>query len=179
MADPASMAMVSMGASAGGSILNAFGAAQSGKAKAQMYQYQAGIAKFNEAVALQNRDYASAQGEEEAVNTGLAGRFREGRVRADIAASGVDVNSGSAAAVQASQKEITQRDVATVRNKAARVALGYATEAEQDSMQSSLYSMSASNVRAAIPLNVASSLVSGASSVSSKWLQASQAGIFA
>lgn len=171
--------MISMGASAGGGILNAFGAAQSGRAQAQQLQYQAGIAQFNKMIALQNRDYASAQGEEEAVNTGLAGRYREGRVRADIAASGVDVNSGSAAAVQASQKEITQRDVATVRNKAARVALGYATEAEQDQLQSSLYSMASRNVQAAIPLNVASSLVSGASSVSSRWMQASQAGIFA
>ena len=175
----APVAIGGMIASGAGGILNAFGAASSGRAQAQMYQYQSGIAQFNKMVALQNRDYASAQGEEEAVNTGLAGRFRQGRVRADLAASGVDVNSGSASAVQASQKEITDRDVATVRNKAARVALGYATEAEQDSMQSSLYSMSAKNVREAIPLNVASSLVSGASSVSSKWMQASQAGIFA
>lgn len=175
MANPITIA--SMGLSAAGGIMGAFGKAQEGKAQAQQLQYQAGIAQYNKQVALQNRDYASAQGEEEAVNTGLSGRYREGKIRAGIGASGIDVNSGSAAAVQASQREITQRDMATVRNKAARVAMGYATEAEQAELQSNLYKMGASNVQAATPLNVASSLISGASSVASKWMQAKAAGM--
>ena len=178
MADPTTIAMGSMGASGAGAILKAFGSAMSGKAEAQMYQYQSGIAQFNAAVAKQNRDYASAQGEEEAVDTGLANRFVQGKVRAGLSASGVDVNSGSAKDVQISEAEIGARDVATVRNKAARVALGYATQEEQDLMQSSLYNMAAESTRAAIPLNVASNLIGGASSVSSKWLQGSSAGMF-
>lgn len=104
--------------------------------------------------------------------------MKVGAERAGFGAAGVDIGSGSAKEVLTSQATLNARDLALVRNKAARVAYGYATEAEQDEMQSTLYRMGATNVRAAIPLNVASSLISGATSVSSKYVQAQQSGLF-
>ena len=67
--------------------------------------------------------------------------------------------------------------MATVRNRAARVAYGYATEAEKQDIQSTMYEKAAQNVREAIPLNVASSLISGASSVADKWSKAKTSGM--
>src|SRR5260221_12728485 len=179
MGDPVSMmAAGSLGAKGAGAVLSAYGAASSGYSQAAQLNYQAGVAEFNKKIALQNEDYASAQGEEQAVDTGLKNRFVQGAVRTNLAASGVDVNAGSAKDVQTSQAEIGARDVATVRNRAARFAYGFATEAEQDDMQSALYKMGASSVNRAIPLNVASSLLSREISVSSSYLEGKSSGLF-
>jgi hypothetical protein len=58
----------------------------------------------------------------------LATRQNIGASRAAQAASGVDVSSGSAADVQASEAGIGALDALTVRNNAAREAWGYKVE---------------------------------------------------
>lgn len=178
MADPVSIASIGLGASGGGSILGAFGAAMSGNSQANMYNYQAGIAQLQSKIALQNRDYELSTGETQAEQYGLRSRFQMGKIRSAQGASGIDVGGPSSSAVRAGQQMVSDLDLATIRNNTARKAYGYETESAVDQAQSQLYGMASSNVKAAIPLNVASSLLGGASSVSSKWLQANQTGIF-
>lgn len=175
---PSQIAGAGLGASVGGTILSAFGAAQSGKAQSSMLQYQAGIAQLQKQVALQNRDYALGAGEQEALSYGLRARNRMGAITAGQGASGIDVGGASSVAVRKGQQTITDLDTATIRNNAARRAYGYETEAAVDEAQSGLYSRAASNVRKATGVNVAASLLSGAGSVSSKWLQGQTAGIW-
>jgi len=177
MADPVSLTGISMAAQAGGGILGAFGAAQSGKAQQSQLLYQAGIAQLRQKIALQNRDYELQTGETEAEQYGFKSRFEAGRIRAAQGASGIDVGGGSAVAVRAGQRMISDFDMATIRNNAARRAYGYESEAATDEAQAGLYTTAASDVGRATKFNIASSLISGAAGVSSKWLQASQYGI--
>ena len=85
---PASIGALGLGASAGGSILSAFGASQTGKAQQQMLQYQAGISQLQKQIALQNRDYALGVGEQEALSYGLRARDTMGKIKAAQGASG-------------------------------------------------------------------------------------------
>jgi len=178
MASPASLAIVGIGSSAAGGIFGAIGAKKTAAAQADMYRYQAGAAQFNKKIAEQNRDYALASGELEAGRYGLKAQQTAGSIKARQAASGISVNTGSAVDVQESAHSIAKTDMGTIRNNAARVAYGYSVEAMQQDLQSGLYMKAASNAKAAGNINAMSSLISGASSVASKWGQASSAGIF-
>lgn len=178
MADPVSIAGLSMGLSAGGGILNAFGANQKGKATQAMYNYQAGMADFRRKIDLQNRDYALQVGEDTAARYGIKAAATQGTTKAVAGASGIDVSSGSKAAVVKSEQKVAAMDMATIRNNAARRAYGYEVEAAAEEQQAGLYRMAGTNARAASKFDVASSLISGATSVASKWYQASSGGIF-
>ena len=178
MADPVTLGSISLGASAGGSLLSAFGASSKGKAESQMYSYQARVAELNKQIAEQNRDYALASGEKEAQRYGMKAAQERGAIRAQQGASGIAINSGSAVDVQESQAQIAKMDLATIRSNAARVAYGYSVEAASQSNQSTLYKMASTNAKKAGSINALSSLISGASSVSSKWMQLNQAGVF-
>lgn len=168
----------SMGLSLGGSIIGAEGAALSGKAKQQMYNYQAGLAEFRKRIALQNRDYALQVGEDQTARYGLKARQEIGTIRARQGASGIDVGSGSPVQVRGSQRQIAQMDMATIRNNAARRAYGYEVEAATEEAQAGMYTSAAKWAKVGSEFDVASSLISGATSVSSKWLQGQQAGLW-
>lgn len=178
MADPATLAVVSMGASAGGGILSAFGAAKGGNATADMYAYQAGIADMRRRIALQNRDFALQEGGEAGVRYGLKARYEAGKIRAAQSASGIDMGSGSPVKVREGQRMITEMDTKTIAENTARRAYGFETQAATEAEQGRLYSKAADSTRSSIPLKVMSSLLSSATSVSSKWLQGSQSGLF-
>lgn len=178
MADPATLAIGSMALSAGGAGISAFGASSKGKAAQQMYNYQAGVADFRRKIALQNRDYSLQVGEDQAAHYGIKAAAREGTTRAVSGASGIDVGSGSKAAVIKSEQKVAAMDMATIRNNAARRAYGYEVEATGEAAQSQMYKVAGSQAKKAAGFDVASSLISGATSVASKWYQGSSAGIF-
>ena len=177
--DPATIALVSMGSSAAGGTLGAFGKLAEGKASSQMYQYQAGVAQFNQKIAEQNRDWAYQTGERQAEITGIKGRQQIGAIKAAQSGSNLDVNSGTAVQVRESQRSITQMDMETIRSNAAKQAYGYTVEATKYAADTGMYMKAASDVRKASYIGAASSLLSGATSVSSKWMQARDAGMFA
>lgn len=178
MADPVTWGAIGLGTSAAGGVMGAFGASAAGKSKAAMYNYQAGLAQMRSKIALQNRDYSLQTGEDVAARFGIKARQEIGSLRARQGASGVDVGSGSSVKVRESQKTITDLDMATIRNNAARRAYGYSVEAATEDAQSGLYKYAATSAKKAGDLDVMSSLISGASSVSSKWLQGQQAGLW-
>lgn len=184
------LAGVGIGASILGTGLGMAGAQTStdaalrqNRAQVSAYQYQAGVADLNRKIAEQNRDYAVAAGEQEAMGYGLKARQQMGKIKVAQGASGLDVNSGSAVDVRESQKLVAGMDMATIRNNAARVAYGHAMEAASATAQKGLYEKAAADTSAAEgsikksgKIAMLSSLISGASSVSSKWLQAKQYG---
>src|ERR1700690_1054133 len=165
------MGPVGIAAAAGGSLLSAFGAQQSGQAQAGMYDYQAGVANLNSQLALQNRDYTLATGELSAERYGMGAAQRMGAIKAGEGASGIDVGSGSKAAVQDSQQIVSGIDLTQIRNNSARTAYGFDVASTEDIAQAGADTSAASNSIAAGNLKALGSLVSGAGSVASKWTQ--------
>jgi len=176
--DPGTLAIGSMGLSAASGLLGAAGAKQSAEAESRMYQYRAGLALANKKIEEQNADYALKVGEQEAGRFGIRARQQAGSIRAAQSGSGLDVNSGTAALVRSSAHELAMQDMATIRQNAARQAYGYSVKAWEAGQESQLYGMASQNAQAAGRINAISSLLSGATSVSNKWLQAKQTGIF-
>lgn len=167
-----------MGATAAGGLVQGLGAKQAGEAQAGMYTYQAGIAQQNARIARQNEDYILGAGEQEAMQFGLKSAARMGQIKAAQGASGLNVGFGSAVDVRESQKEVSDIDVGTIRSNAARRAYGSYVESKQDEAQAGLYTMSASQAKRAGDIGMLGSFIGAAGSVSSKWLQAQQMGVW-
>lgn len=178
MADPATLAMIGMTASAGGGLLSAFGAEKSGAAQQQMYNYQAAVAKINADIDRQNAEYALDQGERQATQYGVKAGQQRGAIIAAQGASGIAIGSGSSAEVVRSQDVLTRMDLNQIRTNAAKTSYDYSVRATSDTNQASLDVMAGENAKTAGDINAASSILSSAGSVSSKWIQGSQAGLF-
>ena len=176
--DPATIASVSMGSSGAGGILGMFGKLAEGKSQSEMYQYKAGVAQFNQKIAEQNREWAYQTGEKQALQTGIKGRQQIAAIDAAQSGSNLDVAGKTATQVRESQRSVAQMDMDTIRTNAARTAYGYQVEGLKYGADATLYQKAASDVRKASYIGAASSLLSGATSVSSKWIQARDAGIF-
>ena len=179
MADPVSMmAVASMAATAGGAITSAIGSNFAGQASGQSYQYQAQIAQINSQVAKQNAAYATEVGEVDAQQSGMQTRAQIGQTKAIQGSSGLDVNTGSGAAVRTSEAEIGVENQNIIRANAAKQAYGYEVNAAQFTNQASLDIASGANAVTAGNIGAFSSILGGAGSVASKWSQASTAGMF-
>lgn len=178
MASPTAIGGVGVGATAAGSALSAYGAYEGGQSQSQMYGYQAQVAKINSNIALQNADYARMQGEQQSVIEGRKGAQQLGGIRAAQGASGLNVNSGSPADVQASQKSTTALDLNQIRSNAAKTAYDFDVQSTEDVNQAGLYTAASKNAKTAGDIGASSSIVGGAGSVSSKWLAGQQQGLW-
>lgn len=170
MADP--LTLVGMGATALGAGVSAFGSMQQGAAQKQMYQYQAAVAEVNRKIALQNATYEIQVGGVEAQKSGLQSRYQIGQIKAGQGASNLDVNRGSAVDVQRSASEVAQQNQGIIRANAARRAYGFEVDAAAATAQGQVMSMAASRAQTSGDIGAISSILGGAASVSSKWLQA-------
>ena len=178
MADPVTIGVVGMGASALGGVVNAFGNWFGGQTKGAMYDYQAGIAQMNAAVDRQNAQYALYSGEVKAQQAGMKARFQIGQARADQGASGLDVSSGSAAAVRDGMFKIAQQDTSIIRSNAAKIAYGYQVDAASKEAEATLDKYAASTSRTAGLIGAAGSLLGAAGSTASKWQAGKTAGLW-
>lgn len=178
MASPTAIGAAGLGTSVAGSALSAFGAYSQGQSQSQMYGYQAQVAQINSQIALQNADYARMQGEQQAVIEGRKGAQQFGGIRAAQGASGLDVNSGSNAQVQASQKSTTALDLNQIRSNAAKTAYDFDVQSTEDVNQAGLYNAASSKAKTAGDIGALTSIVGGAGSVSSKWLAGQQQGLW-
>lgn len=174
MADP--VTAIAMGATIAGGATGAMGSLFGGQAAATAANYQAGVAQMNAQIAQQNAQFEQQKGEAEAQQAGMKGRYQLGMTKAIQGASGIDVNRGSTVNVQRSESEITNMNEATIRNNAARKAWGFEVEGANDQAQAALDRMKASTSKTAGEFGAASSLLSAAGSVSSKWMNASDKG---
>lgn len=170
--------VASIGAGILGTAMSAGAAASQAQSQTAMYNYQAGIALQNQQIQTQNEQYALNSGEANTAQSGMATRARVGGIVAAQAASGFQVGTGTNADVQQSQEAVGLTDQTTIRSNAAKAAYDYDIGAVQAGEQASAYSASAANASAAGNLNVDASIIGGVSSVSSKWLQGTQSGLF-
>ena len=172
MGDPVTLG--AMGLSAAGSLISGIGAKAGGSASSRMYQYQSALAWQNAQTALQNAAYARNVGEQEATKAGMAGAQRGGAIKAAQSSSGLDVNTGSARAVQDSQHLVSKMDMDTIRSKAAKTAYDYEVQSVDFANKAQGFKSAAADADRAGTIGMISSFVGGAGSVAAKWMQASQ-----
>lgn len=178
MTSPTAIGGIGIGASLFGGLLSAFGAEKSGQAQQQMYNYQAAVAQINSSTDKQNMEYSLYQGEEQAEKFGIQAGQRQAAIRTAYSAGNIDVNSGSAAQVQGSQKTLTGIDTAQIRENAAKTAYDYDVRSVMDTNQATLDVMAGQNAKIAGDINATASILGTAGSVSSKWLQGTTVGMF-
>lgn len=175
MADPLTLTLVGTAASG---LISAYGAESAGNASANQYNYKAGVAQVNKTIAEQNRDYSFATGGVENQRYGAGAAQRAGNIVTAQSASGFNVNSGSNVDVQRSQRAVTQTDEGQITSNAARRAYGFMTQATGFDAEIGMDRAAASNARTAGDIGAVSSLIGAATSVSSKWYQGTQSGLY-
>lgn len=118
----ASSQMAKGGLGLAGGFMQASAMREQGEFQARQYESNARIAELEAAD-------AEARGSKEAAQVRRKGEQVQGAQRASFAAQGVDVNSGSAADLQAETAYLTKQDEITVTNNAWREAWGYKVQA--------------------------------------------------
>jgi hypothetical protein len=152
-----------------GAGVSAYGAIKQGQATAAADKYQAQVAANDAIIASQNAEYATQSGQAKATTTSLQNRAQLGKVVAAEAASGVDVNTGSAADAQTTQREMGTVDTQQVVNNAAITAYGYRTQAVNYQANSQLLAAEAPQAATAGDIAAAGGLLSSAGSLGMQW----------
>lgn len=152
-----------------GTAASVAGAVSSGSSQAAQANYQAQVAKNNATIAQQNRNYAIQAGQSATTTEGLKERAQENTVTAGLAASGLDVNTGSAKAVRTSQAEIGEQNVEQTSANALLTAYGYSTAATGYQAEATLQKAAAPRDIAGADVGALGTLASGASNIGFKW----------
>lgn len=131
-------------------------------------QYQKTVFDANARMAdLQGKD-AIQRGQIAEQRQRLATRQEIGSTRAALAGQGVDVGTGSAADVQASEAAIGEIDALTIKNNAALENWGYKVEALNASQQGRLAAFSGDQAAAGYRAEGLSTLLTGAGNTASR-----------
>lgn len=178
MADPVTLATVSMVASGASGVMGAVSSIMGGNSQSSMYKYQAGSARVNAGIARENAAHARYAGEFESQRSGMKTRFERGKTIATQSGRGVVVGDGSAGEVTDSISKVGQQEQSTIRGNAARRAYGYDVDAAEKDAAATMYGKASQRSKLSGYIGAGSSLLSSAASVSSKWSSASSAGIF-
>jgi len=158
-----------------GALTSAVGTGAGALAQGQSANYQAQVASNNAIIANQNATHAEQAGEEQAQEQSIKGAAAGGRIKAAQGANGVDVNSGSAVDVQASEREENKLDTENVFNNAQLQAYGYRTQSTSYEAQAGLDTMAAEDAPIEGALGATGGLLSNASSIGFKWAGANGA----
>ncbi len=140
----------------------------------QQGNYEAKILNDNAGVADAQAADAIARGSIEEGRQRLATKQNIGSSRAALASGGVDVGSGSALDVQASEASLGELDALTIRNNAAREAWGYNVEGANDRQQARLAQLGGKNEASALRSQSVSTLLTGAANTYGLYSQSRQ-----
>lgn len=149
--------------------LGVAGAVQEGQAAKEQAKYQAAVAKNNSIIAEQKAVDAEERG-------GIAERQQRLRTsqaisaaRANAAARGVLVDSGSALGISQDIAEMGELDALTIRSNTAREAQAHRQMRTDFESQQALLKASGDTAQQRAGFEATGSLLSGATSVASKW----------
>ena len=148
-----------------GDIAGGIGNLVEGFAGGRAADFQAQIAKNNAQIARYNAQSATEAGNAAAVQSMLRTRAIVGQTKAAQAASGIDVNSGSALDVQASERMLGMMDALTIRSNAARAAYGYQAEAGNQMARAASLKQRGKMARISGFMDASGTILEGASSV--------------
>jgi len=163
------LAIVSIAFTAMGAMSQASGQRAQGQAQKQTYDYKAQVNENNKQVSewkaqdAVDRGYVREQEHRNKVSN------LKGRQRAVLAASGVEVDTGSALDILEDTAALGELDALTIRSNAEREAYDYKVAGMNDGAQADVNRMSGENALAAGNMGARTSLLQGAGSVASKW----------
>jgi len=123
-----------------------FGASQQKKAANDQADYQKKITKINLMLSDRAYDDTLKRGDVEAGNLLKDARRLVGTQKASLAAQGIEIDSGSAADIQADTNLLSQQDATRLKINAMREAYGFKVEGIKASMESQLAEKAAKNV---------------------------------
>lgn len=152
-----------------GAGISAVGSVEGGIAQSNAANYQAQVAANNAKIAQQNATSAIEAGQVKAQDQSLKEAEVGGEIKASQAASGIDVNSGSAVDVQAGQRAKGELDPEMMLHNAQLEAYGYRSQAVGYEAQSELDKTEAAQAPIGADLGAAGSLLSNASGLGFKW----------
>ena len=170
------LAIGSLVASAAGAGVSAMGASASASATAASDNYKAQVASNNAIIAKRNADAATEAGGVGAQVNDLKTKNLVGTQLVTQASNGLDVGSGTNVNVRQSAADIGHLDTLTILNNAAKQSAGFKAQGMNFTAEAGLDTAAAANAKTAGDYTVASSLLGGASSVSSKWAAYQQSG---
>lgn len=150
---------------------------QQAKAQSNAADYNAAVAKNNATLASQNSIVAAQQGDVAQQRAYQEGAQREAMVKAAFGANGIQMNSGSALDLQADQARTTQQNVQAIGYNANVAQVGYLNQQTGFTSQAGLDTAQGQNDITAGNTSALSSIIGGASSVSSKWASFQQQGV--
>lgn len=153
-----------------GAGVSALGTLGAGIAQGDAASYAAQVAQQNAAIEQQNASRAIAAGQQAAQSESMKGAAQLGEIKAAQAASGIDVNTGSAVDVQAGQREVNELDTENVLNNAQLQAYGYRVQATSDLDQAALDKAQAEEAPIGAALSAVGGFLGNSSGISNKWL---------
>lgn len=156
------LAGVAETASIAGAAIGAIGAIQQGKAASASANYNSEVAANNAKIATQNANLAIQEGNAAVEQQQVKTRAEVGAIKANQAAGGIDVNTGSAVDVRSSAAQTGELSAINIRANAARTAYGYQTGAASDTGQAALDKSEASSAGIAGDIGGAATALSGA-----------------
>lgn len=172
------LAAISIASAVAGAGTSAFGASQTASATAASDNYKAQVASNNAVIAERNADAAISAGGVAAQQNDLKTKNLVGTQLVAQASNGLDVGSGTNVNVRQSAEDLGHLDTLTILNNAAKNSAGFKAQGMNFTAESLLDTSAADNAEKAGDINVATSLLGGASSVSGKWLSYQQKGVF-
>jgi hypothetical protein len=152
-----------------GAMAQAKGQRHAAESKAAEYEYQAKIDENNRNVALWKSADAKARGQKEEAALRVKVAALKGRQRSALAASGVEVGSGSALDILGDTAALGELDALTIRSNAERESYEQDVVASNLQANAGMKRMGAQNSRIAGKIGAQTSLLTGAGSVASKW----------
>jgi hypothetical protein len=174
--DPATMAIISGGMQVMSAVKGYQAQKYQGQAAANMANYNAQLARNNATIAANNAKLAGAEGAAATEAALLETRAKVGAISAAQAASGVDMNKGSAVDVRSSAAETGQLNAINVRASAVRKVYGY-QQSEADALsQAGLYDVQAKNEKTAGDMNATTTLLGGLTQAGQGYMQYKQVG---
>ncbi len=172
------LAAISIGTTIVGGGVSAFGASKKADAESSMYAYKAQVAKNNAIIAERNAQAAREAGAVKGEINDLKTKSLIATQLVTQAASGLDVNTGTNVNVRESAHDLGRLDTLTIIANAGKEATGYLAQAAGFEAEGQLDTMAGKYAQDAGEINVVSSLLGSAGSVTDKWVGYKSKGVF-
>lgn len=169
------LATVGEVASIAGGVVGAVGAVEGAAAQQKSAEFQAQVATNNAQLAKQQAALTEAAGAAQVETQGIKTRAEVGAIKAEQAASNIDVDSGSALDVRSSAAMLGELDALTIRSNAEKTAYGDLTQAKSFEGQASVEKSIAAEAPIAGGIQAFGSVLGGAASAGNTYLRWQQA----
>lgn len=163
------LAIASLTSTVVGTVMKAGAASAAADAATGQANYNAQVARNNKIIADNSAADARERGALEATQQREASKQLQGKQRASLAGHGVTVDQDSALDLVADTAAVGELDALTIASNAEREALGFEAQGMNFESSARLSDFEAENAQAEGRFKVGSTLVSGFSSVASKW----------